>query len=398
VISPAEIRARARKAWESQKALRAALAGDAFFPWDIPAGAPAGKAVLTDFAAVGAWIQDLQASSYETLGHGYRIVWRNTDHRQLGSQRLPERVVFESADECFRLIGKAKDWQRLQATASAIVAAEPALNAWVCQQPLQVLAHADVWPRLLDVVRHFQARPRPGCYLRQLDIPGVDTKFIEAHRDVLKQWLDLLLPPDAIDPSVTTLAGNGFERRYGLRHDVPLVRFRILDRRQAHPWGLTDLAVPADDFATLDLPVRHVLITENKVNGLSLPPIDDAMVIFGLGYGLSLLKEAAWLGQRNVHYWGDLDTHGFAMLSQARSYLPDVRSFLMDEATLLAFRPLWTEEAPQKRTTAMLGHLTAAEQAVYDGLVQQRWGDHLRLEQERISLAWVQAAMERLAC
>ena len=36
--------------------------------------------------------------------------------------------------------------------------------------------------------------PRPNIYLRQVDLPGLHTKFIEAHRGVLAELLDLALP------------------------------------------------------------------------------------------------------------------------------------------------------------------------------------------------------------
>ena len=38
-----------------------------------------------------------------------------------------------------------------------------------------------------------------------------------------------VLPAAAIDETVTGLTGSGFERRYGLRYDQPLIRFRLLD-------------------------------------------------------------------------------------------------------------------------------------------------------------------------
>lgn len=39
-----------------------------------------------------------------------------------------------------------------------------------------------------------------------------------------------------------------------------------------------------------------------------------------------------------VHYWGDLDTHGSAILDRLRAWLPQTRSFLMDRETLLDHR------------------------------------------------------------
>jgi hypothetical protein len=40
----------------------------------------------------------------------------------------------------------------------------------------------------------------------------------------------------------------------------------------------------------------------------------------------------------DVHYWGDLDTHGFAILHSLRAWLPQTQSFLMDRQTLAEHR------------------------------------------------------------
>lgn len=85
----------------------------------------------------------------------------------------------------------------------------------------------------------------------------------------------------------------------------------------------------------------------------------DSIVVLGLGHAVSLIAEARWLAVRDVYYWSDLDTHGFAMLDHLRASFPGARSLLMDRATLEAHRPLWTaEEAPH---VAPLDRLTPEE-------------------------------------
>jgi len=201
--------------------------------------------------------------------------------------------------------------------------------------------------------------------------------------------LDILLPEEAVDRSVSTLAGSGFERRFGLRYDEPLIRLRFLDPIPTAPFGLTDLSIPLSQFLVFNPPCRRVFITENKINGLSFPPVPDALVIFGLGYGIQSLKEAGWLRKKELFYWGDIDTHGFAILSQLRGYFPHTRSMLMDRETLLAFRRLWGVEDADKRCLTQLSNLDEAEGRLYHGLRDNVWGDCLRLEQERISFSWL---------
>lgn len=49
---------------------------------------------------------------------------------------------------------------------------------------------------------------------------------------------------------------------------------------------------------------------------------------------------------------GDIDTHGYAM-HRARRHLPQLRSVLMDEATLLQFPTLWSTEVSQSSATEL---------------------------------------------
>jgi len=88
-----------------------------------------------------------------------------------------------------------------------------------------------------------------------------------------------------------------------------------------------------------------------------------------------------------------LDTHGFAMLSQLRSYYPRTESFLMDRETLLAFRKLWGTEPTDKRCIAELPNLNDEERQLYEELRDNVVGENVRLEQERIGF---QCLCERL--
>ncbi len=394
MITPAEIKAKALRYWQNQRCLRAWLAGDKFFPLVIPFAKPNAQQLLTEFEDVRRWLQLLRRESKEQRGYGYSIVFKEAKHRQLGEQALPARISFDTPDDFYKYIGKQREFERLQALAAQIEAAQPGLRPWIAAQPLQVLEYADVWPRLLQVMRFLQACPMLNRYVRELDIPGVDSKFIEQHKTILRELLDCVLPPLAINAEVSSIAGNGFERRYGLKHEEPSIRFRLLDEKLVKPWGLSDLTVPLSEFHRLALPCQRVFITENKINGLSFPPTPDGMVIFGLGYGVGTLKQTPWLHGKSLYYWGDIDTHGFAMLSQVRSYFPQAASFLMDRETLFAHQSLWGQEEHNKRCDGALTNLTDAEQELYTLLKTNGFGQCIRLEQERIGFAYLVSKLE----
>ena len=392
--SAADLRAQVQRLWDKGDLLRPCVPGDAMLPRRLRLLGPTSTELTERFDEVRAWMTDLRQAGPAGSAPRYRIVLREFRHRVLGSNAVPHEVWLDTLDDALALIGRQKDAKRFAGLVQLTREQLPALLPWLERRPLSALALADVWPRLLNVALWLQAHPRPGIYLRQVDIAGVDSKFIEAYRGVLSELLDLALPAQAIDPGAT--GTSQFCRRYGFK-DKPLrIRFRLLDSRVAllSKACEQDIGVTQSAFERLDLPVSRVFITENEVNFLAFPPLAGSMVIFGAGYGFEVLAGVRWLQQRSIYYWGDIDTHGFAILDQLRAQLPHAHSLLMDRATLLAHASQWGEEPqPQLRD---LPRLTGEERALFDALRDNRLRARLRLEQERIGFGWLQQALAAL--
>jgi hypothetical protein len=367
--TPADLRRQVQRHWDSGSLLAAGVA----FPLELRLKGPDTRALSDRFDEVRHWIRELERESR------YAIEWREINHRLLGRNRVPVRIVVPGEREAFELIGRTDDAARFRSLAAATAEKLPDLGAWLAERPLVALQNAADWDRILAVLLWFRQRPRSGLYLRQLDIAGVDTKFIETRKPLLSELLDVVLKPETDN--------RNFEQRYGLTSKPVQIRFRILDERLAIQ-GLTDLAVPAREFAGLDLPVERVFITENEINGLAFPALPGSLVIFGLGYGLDRLSEVRWLHRRALHYWGDIDTYGFHILNRLRVLFPNAQSFLMDRETLLVHEPLWVRESTS--FNAELPRLTAAEYQLYDDLRHHRLGQRVRLEQERIPYGWLE--------
>ncbi len=388
--TPADWRDQVRRLWDRGELLRACVARtDDAWPLRLTLKGPGASDLSDRFEAVREWVGAVAGTPH------VRIEWREWTHRVQGRQRLPASIWIESPEDALAFIGQRQAAECYRMLWRQTAAEEPALLAWLTRRPLEALKFADRWERLLAVVRWLKAHPRPRVYLRQVDAPGVDSKFIEAHRGVLAEWLDLALPPEAIDEAARGAAR--FAGRYGFL-DKPLrIRFRLLDAALLH-WpgcaGLLDVTLDAASFAALAIPVARVFITENETNFLAFPKVVGGIVIFGAGYGWEPLSRAAWLRGCDVCYWGDIDTHGFAILDELRSHFPHAASFLMDEATLRAHRVQWGNEPEPVRHD--LSRLTPAEAALYDALRFDRIQPHLRLEQERIGYGWIGDNLGRL--
>lgn len=388
-----DIRAQLLRQWQRGDLLRARLLDEPVYPLSLRLRRPGAKQLADDFSAVADWINALRKGSKAVQGRGYTIHWQERRHRVHGVNALPVSVTVDTEADALALIGKAREADRFSSLSGHTLARFPALRDWLARYPVRLLEHGDVWPRLLNVLAWFVDHPRSGLYLREIDIPGVHSKLIEAHRGLLAELLDQLLPVGVVDTDASGV--RGFNRRYGLR-DKPLrVRFRLLDPALAIQ-GLSDLEVPVEQFAAPDIAAQTVFITENEINGLAFPDVPGALVIFGLGYAIDRLTEVPWLHDRRIYYWGDIDTHGFAILHRLRCQLPSVNSFLMDRATLDQHRPLWGQEDKSKRFLGELPNLTHPEQALYQQLRDNQLAPCLRLEQEHVSQSWLRERLARL--
>lgn len=386
--TPTDLQAQVHKLWDRGLLLASVAGGESVFPRRLALKGPDSRALGERFSEVRDWIAGLVAN--EGL---YRIEWRSVNHRVLGANRIPSAIWIDTLEQALGLIGKHRAAERFAGMVERTRETRAELIPWLAKRPLRALALAEEWPQLLAIVDWLSKHPRPEVYLRQVDLPGVHTKLIEGHRAVLAELFDLVLPEEAIDATHT--GAFGFCRRYGFLDKPARVRFRMLDPtvRLLPMASDQDITLTQAAFSSLAPPVTTVFITENEINFLAFPNVRDSMVIFGAGYGFANLATVHWLQEKNILYWGDIDTHGFAILNQLRGFFPHTVSFLMDRETLLAHRQFWGSE-PQPQTGDLL-RLTTEEQTLYDQLRQHTWGVSVRLEQEKIGFQFLAATLQR---
>lgn len=383
---PKWIREELSRKWDSGRILRCRLIQDDLFPLRIPLKRPKSSDVNENFAEISKWIKILKDNSKQTIGFGYELIEKEMVHRQSGRNLIPTHVVIPTVQDALKLLKKEREADKFMELVQIIQIEWPVLNEWISKYPHKILAVGDDWRGILAVLSWFSNHPHCGLYLRQLDIRGIDTKFIEQRKGILAELLNIILPKDAIDQNTQL-----FEMRYGLRLKPIQVRLRLLDYEQ-YIHGISDMMIPVEQLAVWNPAVSRVFITENEINGLSFPYVEKGLVIFGLGYGVDVLKNVTWLKEKEICYWGDIDTHGFAMLDQVRSFLPQSKSMLMDESILLNHHDLWSVE--EKPFFGQLSRLTTDEHRLFCLLQGNAWGKGVRLEQERVSFQQVQKAVD----
>jgi hypothetical protein len=383
-----ELVATLRARWVRGAYLRAHANGEAFAAIRLPVRSPTAADLVDRLDQSLRWIDRFDAANRTGTSRQLFVVEHQVRRsRALGNNPVPVRVHVTSLDQLCAVLGTARDLEQLEEVLALTRQFEPHLVEWVATRPIEAVAHCPVWKQILTTVRWIIDHDHSDLDLRHLEAPGVDTKFVERHRKILRQLLDQLVPAELIDPTSKTFAG-----RYGFRARPTYARFRLLTPVPQIPSVVTELQLRVDELARLELPVTTVFIVENQATYLAFPDVPDAIVVFGGGYAVTVLEGVPWLAQRNIVYWGDLDTHGFAILSRLRQRVPTVCSMLMDRRTLLAHHDQLVVEP--NATDAALGSLTPEEQELYRDLIEDRYGSSVRLEQERIRFSAVRTALK----
>ena len=375
LLLPEALRTQLRKTYERHRA--SWLAGQGSWPQCLPVGTATEKEAAQDIASVRCWCESWRG--WQGFG---QVGWVERQWLRLGTQNLPEQVTWTEPEMVAHDADEGAGWRRARACFETLVATWPALSGSVPVARLCIeLAEYEStdFARLIQVLSWLLENPASNLLLRQLPINDVDTKWVENRKGMVAALLRLLRPETALETDFHTLCG--------LRKAPAQIRVRVLcPILRGKIGGLSDLEVPVEDLVALKWQPETLLIVENLATGLALPELQGTVAVMKLGNAVSLLEPFSWVPQDRVFYWGDLDTHGLAILARARQVFPQLRSVLMDEVTLRAWPQFWTQEKSQASLQA-LPELTVEERAVYDGLHQNRWGECLRLEQERIP--WV---------
>jgi hypothetical protein len=383
--TPASVRARLRRRWDTGRALTERARGQPFTTIDLPIRGPTASELGAQYAAVTAWVRE-----WVNEAGPYTLTTKMIGARRTGANETPARIRIESFGDLATFLGTSDQARRHSDLVELAKTAAPEIHSWTIDKPMRALAHEADFDRLLACVRWLADNVDRDRYLRQVDVPGVDTKFIERHRGILSELVDLVIGSPTVRPS------RDFAVRYGFRDKPTRVRVRVLDAASSFlPAGISDVELRTDELASHPFDVERVFLVENEVTALAFPPVPRSLLVFGGGYAVSRVAGLPWLRDVRLYYWGDIDTHGFRILDLLRTRFPEARSILMDRATLLAHETHWDREpAP---INAYLENLSPHEASLYRDLVEDVFGPSVRLEQERISYSRIEAVVSTLS-
>ena len=315
-------------------------------------------------------LTELISCSKEKKGYGYTIEYQTVKTKRHGIQDIPTSISFQSEFDYLKYINKEKDTAKFKKDITNILSSFRELKDWIYKYPIKVIEND--WKSLLKICNYFKEVPQPHLYIRELPIQ-VHTKFIENNKGIIRELLDIIIAEHI------NVDEKQFESRFNLKYDETLVRFRILDEAVSQQLfgGIDDISIPISEFQNIALPIHTVYIVENIMNMLTFPAQSNGIVVFGKGFGVDIMKNVEWLKTKKIYYWGDLDAHGFQILSEIRTHFEQVESFMMDRNTFDAFYEgdKGTETNVEKDLC-----LTSEESEMFKYLKE----NNLRLEQEKI--------------
>lgn len=326
----------------------------------------------------------LLAKSKVGRGWGYTVHREQVRMRDFGNNPVPSMITIDTLEDLLRLANRKDEFLATCRVVSLVREAFPQLENWLRANIRLLHRYVEPIVGLIQVAQFFVKNPWPDCYARQIPV-FVDTKFIQRHAAILREWLDLILSPSAIDVNE-----NVFALRFGLRDGQPHRAVRVLDSALTAQLGLPfdELSLPLRSIAAMPAKNVTAFIVENDLNLLTLPRFPRGIGIRGEGNAVNRLERVTWFHDCRLYYWGDIDVEGFQILSRLRSLFPAVESILMDLKTIEQH-----EEMEGNGTTPTPPtNLTPPELAAFEYCVDR----NARLEQEKIPQPFVDRVFAEL--
>ncbi|MGD8115056.1 MAG: DUF3322 domain-containing protein, partial [Sphaerochaetaceae bacterium] len=226
------------------------------FPYDYRLPSVTSKQMTENYDLIRTWIKSFK--DHQKLSPF--LCYKEVNHRLFGKNMIPDHLRFESPEDLALLLGKRRKWDEFINLTETVRRKDERLYEWAMGHPIKLLETSSDLDRLLLLWEWMIGHPRAGIYLRQIDVPMIDTKFTEKHKQILYQWLNITADKNHIDENHRGVAQ--FERRFGFKDKPELVRFRLLDPRLYYR-GCEDISIPSGQFCQLfqaddTLPVERV--------------------------------------------------------------------------------------------------------------------------------------------
>ncbi len=320
---------------------------------------------------------------------GYVAFVEKTWYRLGGKRKIAKEFIVTSLEGLWHYLPGAQEkkaeWDRIIARLEPLKSkygeqiCRVFLRDWECV--------TDPNPLLFEQVIHtaewLMHNGPANCFIRELPIEGVSTKWLETHRGLVATVVSAMTNVIIRVPE--------FDGYFGLKKPESLITVRHFG--DLIPRVKKDIAVGLPIEALCELKPRAICMVENLQTGLSLSVPDDVLIIMGCGFDVARLGYVPSFFEVPFFYMGDLDIHGLVILANLRTVFPQVKSVMMDLETFEQWKELAVPD-PTKNLQSVTNHIawTQSEADLFNRLRSEK----LRLEQERIPIKVINQAVEAM--
>lgn len=328
---------------------------------------------------------DLFSNDFNSLGYGYMIKKITKDKRFVGEQDEIKKIYFNDKENYLKFLNLENDYLNLILNINLLISTFPELKEYILKKIPYFRENYNKIRKIILVLNYFKHNPKPNKYIRELDI-DIDTKFIEDNKTIINNLLEIIIPNDI------NYNEEEFEEKFNLKSKDSFIRIRILDKNINKLNGIhnsfNDFQLSIENINSLNLKCKNIFIVENEITFLTFPNLNDSIVIFGSGYAAKRLNKINWLSEKDIYYWGDLDSHGFDILNTIRKDLPNIVSIMMDRRT---FDEFYSKEVSPEIYRNEMNYLNSDEKELFNFLKANKY----RLEQEKIPNKYVFDFLEK---
>ena len=318
MLTPDDIRKQAIKRYP--KVIDLHFRGEPIFPIEFRFGRVSAQEGLI---AINREVQLLLSAAEGPGRSGYKVSMQARKFRDLSEQTVPNRVWFDDLTSYLGFIGKIREFLQLEKDIAAFgeTACADGIGEWAKRNAKTLLQRlSPEQGRALGLaVSALHTNPMPECFAREIPLAEVSGKFIEVNIHLIARILR-----EVGSPAFDKDRGISPHEKLGLLTPNRLVRYRIL------AVGELDSGLALDTFLRPQS-VDRVFIVENLRSYLTFPDLKCALAIYGEGRAAETLSGVGWLQKVELHYWGDMDPHGYSILSNLRKAFPHCQSFMMDQ-------------------------------------------------------------------
>ncbi len=374
--SPIELSERLAKQWQNGNTREQRLLSADAWPIQLAVGLPSAQIFVDQPVCVREHIAQWRKV---TVG---QVIWEKRKYIESSDPvTLPASWQIDTPTEWVAATANTKIQQEFKILERIIGAVDSIFHSLIIRKRQLVIAKPveeviQATQVALDLLPNCaQGKPLRALSVENYAVANCDSKFFERNRNLIIQLLDVRFNGAASDLGLEQFLGAVDEKDHWLLI-VPLDT-QLLPFQQ--------LRIRTTELVETALPAAHIIIVENERCLHQLPMLSDTIAILGAGLNLSWLK-APWLRERRLAYWGDMDTWGLLMLSNARAVQPHITALLMNQAAFDDNCARFAVPEPQKAQPQAPFNLTREEGEFYMKLFMANNG---RLEQEFLPGSYV---------